>query len=938
VEFRLLGPLDVRAGGRPVAVRGLRLSAVLATLLLNANRSVTVPELGRAAWSEPPRSIGSNVRTYIAQLRALFADAGEPKQRVLTDPTGYRLVVHEGELDLATFDELLAAGEAALVRAEPLVAMRKLEDAVKLCRGDPLTGLTAGPLLLGAAARLDERRVLAVERWADAALAAGRPEVVVAELTQRVRVWSLRENLWASLMLALYRCGRPGDALAVYQQAYRLFREELGTLPGQAMQRLQQRILAGDPGLDPSPGSGHAGFWQTGAELRPVAAGSGQIPAGELPKPRQLPANVTSFSGRDCELHELDALLAGVGAESQPSVAVVTGPPGIGKTALAMFWAHRSVDRFPDGQLYADLRGFSSGPPVRPGDALAGFLRALGIAPVRIPTDPEQAAGLYRSVLADRRMLVLLDNAASADQVRPLLPGSPGSAVVITSRDGLAGLRAREGARQLRLGALNQAASVALVTRLVGAAGMTAQPEAVMQLARLCGGLPLALRICAAILTSQPQPDIGAFVAELARNRLAALGVAGDPRNSVRAAFDVSYRRLATPARHLFQLIGLIDGPDFDAVAAARLLDSTDPEAAAILDTLTRAHLIERHRPGRYRTHDLLRRFARDQARVECTIAERTAALDRLLRWYLRLTCDAHDAVYGTGKTRRSAQANQALAWFADERPNLLAAALQAAADPALRGPAAELIVAMSELVRGDGNATAWQTVAVQVLSGLRTAGDRRLVADIQTKRCRYLSDSGDHAAAAHCQMEAVSLYRALGDHAAEARARLNLAVVRHLQGQHQQAAIAYAAALQAARAGHDRKLEAYARLNLSAVNREMRRYPRAVEHARVGRAILRELGDWHGEATALDELAVAYKESGDACAAVEALRAGVELVRGRDRVVEGRIWRALGESLLAMGDPAAARTALDHAVRLLTRAGCLDSAAAARALAAATA
>jgi DNA-binding SARP family transcriptional activator len=553
---------------------------VLATLALHANRTLTVRELTRGAWTEPPRAVKSNIRTYIARLRAAFEAAGEDGSRLVTEPAGYRLRVQHRELDVSVFEELVAQGMRAVEQADPGTASGLFTRALAMWRGDPLSGVSAGPLLQAETARLDERRLAVVEQWARAATSVGLHSDVVAELSRLVRVKPQRERLWAHLMLALWRGGDRAGALEAYREAYRRFTGELGVAPSQRLQQLHRQILAGEAGA----------AWEPPAR---VAA----------PLPRQIPVAPEPFVGRTEEMGWLDGSLQGV--------RLIVGTAGVGKTALALQWAHRTAGRFPDGQLHVDLRGHAAAPPVHPCEALGMFLRALGVEHDRVPGNVAEAAALYRSLLADRKVLVLLDNAASAEHVRPLLPGGSGCLAVVTSRDRLTGLVAQEGARVLRLDVLARSDSVELIGEITGRGLLSAEPEAVQRLAELCVDLPLALRIAATRLAAAPPAGIAEFALRLeAGDRLAALRIDDDAANAVAASFELSATRLAELPRRLFRLIGRHDLPELETETAARLLEATAEQAADGLAALSAAHLLEPVGTGRYRMHKLLRLFA----------------------------------------------------------------------------------------------------------------------------------------------------------------------------------------------------------------------------------------------------------------------------------------------------------------------------------------
>jgi hypothetical protein len=428
---------------------------------------------------------------------------------------------------------------------------------------------------------------------------------------------AFREQLHAQLMLAYYRSGRQADALEAYRQARTILIEELGIEPGGELRTLQQAVLRRDPSLD---------------DYRPVLrvnAVASQVPA-------QLPAGVADFVGRAAQLTQLDGLATSDDLAAMVIIAI-SGSAGVGKTALAVQWAHRVADRFPDGQLYVDLRGHDSTRSSLPAAALTAFLQALGVLAGQLPAGEQALAAMYRSALAGRRVLVVLDNAAGAEQIRPLLPGRPGCLVLVTSRDALTGLTARDGARRLLLDALTGREATTLLDRMIGSERVDAEPVAASALARTCGHLPLALRIASAQLQDEPGRSLADYVAAIRQvGALVALRISGEEELAVRPAFDESYRNLAPPAAELFRRLGLVPGPDFTVPAAAALTDRPIARAAALLDRLAAVHLVDRRGSGRYVLHDLLREYAQAQL-VSAESAETQAcARGRLFRWYLR--------------------------------------------------------------------------------------------------------------------------------------------------------------------------------------------------------------------------------------------------------------------------------------------------------------
>ena len=638
MEFCLLGPLVVRCHGVVVPVAAGKQRAVLATLLLSAGRVVALGELVEALWgSQPPLSARVTVQNYIVRLRKALGEA--QRERIRTTPGGYLIRVADHELDVSRFEALLeTAQSASRQRAWPAAAARAGE-ALGLCRGEPLIDAGSELLVAREVPRLTEMRVQATEVWLEAELQLGRGASVIGELRRLTGVYPLRERMYGLLMLALCRDDRQGEALAVYQQARRVLVRELGAEPGNGLQELHRQILAADPALvRPAPGPAEA------------AVTSESMP------PRQLPAGVRHFTGRAGELAALTALLNRPG-QQQPRalvVAAISGTAGVGKTALAVHWAHQVADRFPDGQLYVNLRGYDPAQPMASADALAGFLRALGIAGKEIPVETEELAARYRSLLAERRMLVLLDNAGSADQVRPLLPGTASCMTVVTSRDTLAGLVARNGATRLDLDPLLLTEAADLLRKLIGGRAAT-DPAATAALAEQCCRLPLALRVVAELAVAHLAVPLADLVIELAnrRRRLDLLNADGDAETAVRAVFSWSCQHLNSDAARAFRLSGLHPGADLDPYAAAALLGAAPEQAGDLLETLARAHLIQPRQPGSYHMHDLLRAYAAELAAVQDGKEEQQAALTRLFDHYLHAAATAMDVLRPAERHRR---------------------------------------------------------------------------------------------------------------------------------------------------------------------------------------------------------------------------------------------------------------------------------------------
>ena len=464
MEFRLLGPLTVRSGTAIVQVPRGKQRAVLAALLLNANRVVPVEDLAETLWgSDPPPSARVTIQNYVMRLRKALGDTSECP--ISTQPPGYLIRVDAGDLDVARFEARLTAARAAARDGSWDTAASEARAALALWRGEPLADVDSELLAQREVTRLAELRLQALEARIDADLHLGRNAEVIVELRHLAECHPLREHLRGLLMLACYRDGRQAEALAAYADARRVLVGELGAEPGTGLRELHQRILAADPALE------------LPQVERPAADGAEPV------VPRQLPAAVRHFTGRALELALLTGWVDQAGQERPGTVVIsaIGGTAGVGKTALAVHWAHQVADRFPDGQLYVNLRGYDTDGPVPAADALAGFLRALGVPGQDIPADADERAARYRSLLAGRRILMVLDNAGSVDQVRPLLPATPGCAAVVTSRDSLAGLVARDGAYRLDLDLLPLPDAIGLLRALIGERA-TADPDAAAEL------------------------------------------------------------------------------------------------------------------------------------------------------------------------------------------------------------------------------------------------------------------------------------------------------------------------------------------------------------------------------------------------------------------------------------------------------------------------
>ncbi|MFJ7076007.1 AfsR/SARP family transcriptional regulator [Streptomyces sp. NPDC098781] len=660
MEIRLLGPVQAWADSTEVDLGRPRQRCVLTVLLMEANRVVPIETLIDRVWGDdPPASVRNVVYGYIGRLKTALRGPGPAATDVHLDRTsgGYGLRVPHERVDLYRFRDLVArARDADDDRAAELLCR-----ALELWRGDPLSGVT-GAWAERTRAGLARERVEAALGYHEVQLRRGRHSEILPRLRELAAAHPLDERLAGHLLTALYRCGLPAEALLHYDAVRKRLAEDLGVDPSPELRALHRLILTGDPEL---------------AAPTPSRAG---VPA-------ELPHDAPGFAGRADELARLHALLPpepGPGPANTVVISAIGGAAGIGKTALAVHWAHQVRARFPDGQLYVNLHGFDHDrPPLTPGEALELLLRGLGLGASEIPLTDEAQARAYRSLLAGRRLLVLLDNAASAQQVRPLLPGSPTCCVVVTSRNRLGDLVARDGATALPLDLLLPDEARALLGEALGAARLSAEPPTVVdELIRLCGSLPLALRVAAARLAGDPGLRLADLVTEMTEgDRLEALAPDDGDVSPLRTAFSASYRVLSPGARRLFRLLGLFPGAEF-AVEVAAALGGVEPhQARRLIGALTAAHLIEPTAVGRYRFHDLLREYARELAVAEETATDRQTAQERLLLWYLR----AARAVAGSGLFPRLPDdldrgdrqgvpsPAEAARWLQTEQPTLLA-------------------------------------------------------------------------------------------------------------------------------------------------------------------------------------------------------------------------------------------------------------------------
>jgi DNA-binding SARP family transcriptional activator/tetratricopeptide (TPR) repeat protein len=613
IEVRVLGPFAVLADGDPVDISAGRASALLAVLAMSAGRVVSIERLTDMVWGEhPPANARRTVQTYAYRLRTALGS-----ESIGTFGTGYVLKVHPDDVDALRFVDLLDTADR-----DPESERDRIVTALGLWRGDPLEGVQSEWLIEYDRPRLVERHLSALERRIDLDIDAGRAGDVIAEIGEVAGQHPLRESMWARLIVALDRCGRPAEALECYETMRSRIASELGVDPGPELQRIYADLLRG-------------------AAPEPTTRQS--EPEPEPTVPRQLPADVEGFTGREDVLAALDALVDG--DHSTPAgIAVVHGAGGIGKTAVAVRWAHRVSERFPDGQLYLDLRGFGPGEPTAPAQALETLLHGLGVPGEHVPAALDARSALLRTVLADRRMLMVLDNARDAEQARPLLPGGRGILVIVTSRSRMRGLTAREGARRIAVDTLPLGDAVDLLTDGLDRQRVGYDEESLTELAELAGRMPLALAVAVERASLFLDSNVAELVGELRdeQKRLDALDPGDDPLTSVRAVFSWSYQALDEEAAQTFRLLGLHPGVDIGPSAAAALIGSTRSRQARLLDRLADVNLLQRSRHGRYTMHDLLRTYAAELVHEADDRERRDSAIRRILSWYVHSAADAH--------------------------------------------------------------------------------------------------------------------------------------------------------------------------------------------------------------------------------------------------------------------------------------------------------
>lgn len=873
LHIGVLGRFEVRRADRIIEVGPLKQRCLLALLALRPNEVVSREEIVDVLWGQnPPASCHNLVHTYVSRLRKMLG-AGP----VSSERGGYLLTVATDQLDLLRFDRLFD-------RREP----DALEEALRLWRGPVLADLPDGLRQHPVAVAAGSRRLAAALAYGDAAVRLGQPEPAVELLRAVGHTEPLHEGLHARIMLAMAASGQQAAALRLFTTLRTRLVDDLGIEPGTELSAAHLRVLRQDVPRPPG-------------EQGPEPVGEH---GGERMVPAQLPTDIHGFAGRVAHLAELDAIVReGRDIHGPVVISAISGTAGVGKTTLAVHWAHRIRGQFPDGQLYVNLRGYAPTPPMRPMEALSRFLRALGVPPERVPTDEDEAAGLYRTLLAERRVLVVLDNAADADQVRRLLPGSSGCLALVTSRDRLAGLMATEGAQLLSIDVLNAAEARTLLAGLLGADRVRLEREAVDELSKACAYLPLALRIAAANLSTSPGSSVAAYTRALReRGRLNELAVDGDRRAAVRGAFDLSYSRLDATEQRMFRLLGLVPGGDFTAVVAAALLDVPTGEARAVLARLVRGSLLHEHATGRYQFHDLLREYAASRAVAEEHVDARYAALTRCFDQMLWTAGSAGEQVY---------------------------------ADAPRNFPLADAPPVAAEPIDSEPAAVAWLDAERANLVAYATIADRRMqdyswrLADVLRGYFTKRGHGPDGLTICHAALVAATR---VANKPAQAAVHDVLGQIYYNLSSYADAVTHYERAHALRREGGDLRGEAHALHSLGRVYSQLGHPATASEHHEQALEISRRIGNPLGEALALNYVGVTALSLGQIDKSVrycgQAFALGQELANDDIRL---RALHALALANWAAGDLVTAREIHAEVLRLGTENGWLHVTAAAR-------
>jgi DNA-binding SARP family transcriptional activator/tetratricopeptide (TPR) repeat protein len=895
-QFTILGDVGLSVGGQPIAVRSVRIRLILALLLAHPGNVLSIDQLSDALWGPlPPKSSRENVRFYVHRLRAMVGG----DVRIAHEAGGYRLGIVDDRLDAKVFEDLSAQGQRAMTRNDPAAASRFFAEGLRLWRGRAFGELAEVPALLEEAQRLDERRLATLTGRIEAELMLGQQEQLIPEIGKLVADHPFREGNRAQLMLALYRAGRQTEALRVYDEGRQLLSEELGLSPSPGLRQLQESILAQDPSLD-------------------LLASS--------PGPRELPADITTFTGRSDLVERIASDLVSMG----PRPVVISGSGGVGKSALAVRVAWRVAGRFPDGQLYLDLHGATPDvSPLSPADSLGRLLRSLGLVGADVPVGTDEASCRFRSLTSGRRMLIVLDNVLDSAQIRPLLPSSPTCGVLVTSRRELVSLEGRIG---YQLGVLPEADARSLVARLVLGPDMPDDDATLTEVARLCGGLPLAISIAAARLATRPAWTLESLAARLRneRNRLPELE---DGDRAVRASFMVSYNGLNSAEARMFRLVSLLEVSHVGIAVAAALAEVTEQEAEDFLDHLVESRLMEIAAPGRYRMHDLIRLFAQELALAHDPPEERVHAVCRALHHYLATARRASAVVLPVAIWRTTlgpkagdradigfSGREDVYAWVDAEAANLPAVLRQATTLPA-----EEMVAALSAALffplyeRGR-----WRELEQLARLGAGAADrlDDSLMCAVTHSDLGYVqADMGEPMGAIRHLELALAHYRELNNRRGQAAQLDRIGVVYSRLGQFDKAISRFDESVELENGSGNRFGEAITMTNLGLTYRRADRFEEAVRALEKSLAITYEIGDRVGTAIALGHLAEVNRLSGAEERAADLFREALDAdaaAGNRGSLTEAVHWWGLGLALHDLGRGGEARECWQRSAEVL--------------------
>lgn len=941
--FEMLGSLRVIDGGVERPVPGIRQRIVLSALLTCPNRPISASRLAEFVWDgAPPAGAATTLRTYVRRLRRSLGPAGV---RIVTRDPGYLIEAGESEVDALRFETLCRESSTAARAGDWPAAAEASERALALWQGTPLADVPCQMLRDDWLPRLDQLRLNAVEELVDAELHLGRYDRAIEQLRLLTARHPLRERFHAQLMLALAYCGRQAEALTVYQGARRVLVEELGLEPGPELRGVQERILAGD--VEPA-GAGSAVASASPAAPDPdpqsaavdaqsqagVSAQTGQAESQARAVPRQLPATVRHFTGRAREIDRLADLARETGCGSVGGAVVISaidGMAGVGKTALAVHVAHRAADCFPDGQLFIDLHGYTEGlRPRTPGEVLETFLRTLGVPPKQVPDNVEERAALYRERLADTQTLIVLDNAASEAQVRPLMPGSAGCVVLVTSRRRLKGL---DDAYSFPLDVLPLPDAVTLFREVARLDGAPADDPGLAEIVELCGRLPLALRIAAALIRHRPAWSL-AHLAEKLRDGAPGLTGFDDGDRELATVFELSYQGLDEPLRLLFRRLGAVPGPDIDAHACAALLDAEQSDAERWLESLVDHNLLSEPAEGRYQPHDLIRLYARALADAD-PADETSAAVERLAVYYGRTAACAdariarHRRPGDAGLVPASAppltDPDQAWAWLRAERVNVDACIRYATAcgrDDLI----ASLVTGLTTLLRVDGRWPEAVAAHTAALAAARRLGDRLAEANTLASLGDVRRLAGDFPGATAELEQALAIYRELGDLLGQANTLSGLGTVWMLTGEFPGAVSSLETALEHYRSLGDFLGQANVLNSLGPVRVMTGDNQQATRDFEQARDLFKQLGYRQGHASALTSLGAVRLRGGDHEGAIRDLLQSLELLQGLAyRQGQANALALLGAARSLSGDVPGAIGDLEHALGLFRDLGSRD-------------